>query len=389
MDERAIPVIKARFRFLLLIIPLLILFSQCNKGDDPVDRETNPMEVIWELSYDSYNWGAYAPPSVLHDSLLIYSGDGSINCVTVDSGEWRWSSVFPSAGFMHKRFVYDDIQLYGFEGKDKVFSINIADGTEQWSAIIDSNREFSLNTDIDIGHYYIGTNSLNKKRMILKMEKESGNIIDSIQTEYMPWSLVINDQKLYCTFGWSPVGSAYSIGSITCYDPVTLDTIWIYNTNSGSLLSTKPIIDGNILFIGTVWGSNNKVFALNAETGEVVWETESYGCYQIELVGDTLYYDGGGGVHALDKNTGNEIWWTTLPNPDESGTLAYWDGYIYIVNFGSLYILDGETGEIVHKMRGPDEAYIYQVSAGAGKIFVQSSRHLYAFSPYDPEKDSD
>jgi len=82
-------------------------------------------------------------------------------------------------------------------------------------------------------------------------------------------------------------------------------------------------------------------------------------------------------------------WETQVFNPDESSLLAYWDGYVYHPHYGKLYILNGETGEIVHTMRGPDEAYTYQVSAGAGKIFVQSSQHLYAFSPYDPEKDND
>ena len=104
---------------------------------------------------------------------------------------------------------------------------------------------------------------------------------------------------------------------------------------------------------------------------------------------DTLFCTSSSTVYALDKHTGNLLWETQVFNPDESSLLAYWDGYVYHPHYGKLYILNGETGEIVHTMRGPDEAYTYQVSAGAGKIFVQSSQHLYAFSPYDPEKDND
>lgn len=373
----------------LISLPLVFLFSHCiENGTDNPDYGLEPMEVVWEQQYSSYNWGAYAPPVVYSDSLLIYSGDGNINCVTVDSGEWRWSSSFSSAGFMHKQFVHDETRLYGFEGRTTVFGIHLIDGTEAWTNNIDAkNREFGFHTTIDDEYYYIGSADTNKVYTIWKLRKNDGATVDSLRVEHMPWSLLSSDEKLYCTYGWSPIGNVHDIGRIVCYNKNDLSLNWIYNTMAGA--TSTPFLKNSILYFGTIYGSDNSVLALNANTGEVVWETDSYGCYQIVLNEDVLYYAGGGSVNALDKNTGQVLWRTIIHTTDESGPLTYWDGYVYKAHGGTLFILDANTGEIVHYTWGPDNAYVYQVSAGAGKIFVQSGQHLYAFTPYDPEKDKD
>lgn len=341
---------------------------------------------VWELAnQESYNWGAYAPPYVLGDSLLITAGDGAIRCVTIDSGKIVWSSSYAHTGFMNKRIVLDDSQLYGFSGREEVFAIKLSDGTSAWSALIDSNREFGTAMDIDNNSYFIGINGYNKIRRIMKYDKFTGDLQDSLRVDHMPWSLTYESERLYSTYGW-PSGPN-DIGRVICYGSNVLDSIWSYSSEGGTFSVCPPVIDSGILYAGTVWGGSlgNEVVALNAETGELIWRTETYGCYQIVLDGDVLYCDLAGGVLALDKTTGEVLWETHLPVACETSGLAYWDGYLYNEVCGGLYIYDAETGEVVHKTRGPDSAYIYQVSAGAGKIFVQSSQHLYAFEPFNPD----
>jgi len=105
------------------------------------------------------------------------------------------------------------------------------------------------------------------------------------------------------------------------------------------------------------------------------------------LDGDVLYYAGGSSVNALDKNTGHVLWEAIIPTTDESSPLAYWDGYVYKAHGGTLFVFDAMTGERVYFTYTFDGnvEYVYQVSTGAGKIFVQTSQHLYAFEPFNPE----
>ena len=53
---------------------------QCNDPivDPKPDTET-PMEEIWSFGFDNHWWGgAYAPPALLGDSLVLFSGGGAL-----------------------------------------------------------------------------------------------------------------------------------------------------------------------------------------------------------------------------------------------------------------------------------------------------------------------
>jgi len=372
----------------LLVVALLI--SCCNDPIpvNPVDGD--PIDVFWELHYNHNGWGADAPPTIINDSLLLFTGNNDISCVNINSGIIKYRSTLEYAGSLLKRFVFDDSNIFGFRSGNNIYALDITDGTTTWEKDIDSCQSFSFRLSIDQEHYFIGasTHKANFPYTIQKYDK-TGFLLDSVSTNHMPWILSNNDSKLFCSQGWSPVGSSNDIGQIICFDIITMDTLWYYE-GSGSFIH-YPVFQNGIIYVGTVWGENNRVLALNAETGEVIWENSSdnISAIKILLVDDVLYVETGASVRALNKEAGNQIWRSNLPNPDESPTLSYWDGYIYIENYGTLYILDATTGERVHSMQGPDNASVEQVSTGAGKIFVQSTQHLYAYSPYDPEKDTD
>ena len=271
-----------------------------------------------------------------------------------------------------------------------MYSINLADGIESWVTSIDSGKSYSWGADIDDEYLYFGTSGHHDKRYIWKANKSTGVLTDSVFSEYMPRALVIHNSHLYCTFGWSSTGNSNSVGRIICFDSMNLDTLWIHDEAGGSLSMCTPIIEEDIMYMGTIWGADNKILALNAQTGGVIWENSSdnISAIKVLLVGELLYVETGASVRALNKLTGSQIWRSNFANPDESPNLSYWNGYIYIENYGTLFVLDATTGERVYSMHGPDNASVEQVSTGAGKIFVQSTQHLYAFTPYDPEKDS-
>jgi hypothetical protein len=45
-------------------------------------------------------------------------------------------------------------------------------------------------------------------------------------------------------------------------------------------------------------------------------------------------------------------------------------------------VFDAESGELLHVLPAPDGSFFWRVTAGAGRIFAQSSNHLYAFAPW-------
>ena len=375
-------------KFLTFIIVGLFI-TGC---DNPIPQEIvdpYPLDVIWELQYNHNGWGADAPPTLINDSLLLFTGDNNISCIRIDSGSSKWISTHDYAGSQLKRFVFDESNIFGFRGRNNIYALDIMDGTTQWEKDIDSCQSFSFRLSADLEHYFVGISSYrdNIPYSIQKYNK-AGVLLDSVATDHMPWVLSNNENRLFCSQGWSPADIPNDIGQIICFDIITMDTLWNY-AGSGSFIHS-PLFQDGIMYVGTVWGVNNKTLALNAETGEVIWENENYGAHRIIVVGDTLYREVSSAIFAMDKTTGEDLWRTNLSNPDESPTISYWEGYLYVENVGNLFILNAETGEIAHKVYGgPDGSGIEQVSTGAGKVFIQTSRHLYAFSPYDPSQSAE
>jgi len=379
-------------KYILSIIILFII--GCNTAPEKHESEVflGEPEIIWSFGFDNHWWGGtYAPPTLLGDSLVLFSGGSGINCLTVDSGSLNWDNSYLSTGYLHQKFDHDDSNLFGYGGEGSVYSIKLKDGTESWVSTINSVRTYSFTADVDEEFLYFGTSGYYDKRYVWKSNKIDGTLIDSVFCNYMPWHVDKQESGLHVSFGWSPDGNADFVGQIITFDPSAMDTLWVHDEPGGGFNVCAPTFADGIMYVGTVWGADDKVIALNAQTGSVIWENNSdnISAVKVLLVGEILYVETGASVRALNKLTGNQIWRSNFSNPDESPTLSYWDGYIYIENYGTLHILDGTTGESIHSMHGPDNASIEQVSTGAGKIFVQSTQHLYAFSPYGPEKNSE
>lgn len=352
--------------------------------ESPVDKTLlEPLTLLWEYEYDYYGWGPRATPKLVGDSLILITGDQNISCIYIDSGLVKWKYSVPGGRESKIRnILFNEEQFFGWQDgeNDMVFALDMETGQENWS--IDSSG-YIFRHGLSLNNYFAPYH-----RTIHKISFD-GHIIDTVSSDHSFIIASTYNGKVYGSLGWSPDNNSNDVGRIICYDEQTMDSLWVHEESGGSLAICYPAYEDGIMYVGTVWGANNKTLALNAETGEIIWENNSdnISAIKVILVNDLLYVETGASVRALNRETGNQIWRSNLPNPDESPTLTYLDGYIYIENYGTLYILDATTGERVHSMHGPDNGSVEQVSTGADKIFVQSTQHLYAFTPYDPEKD--
>lgn len=125
----------------------------------------------------------------------------------------------------------------------------------------------------------------------------------------------------------------------------------------GGVTASPVVADG----IAYTQDSASGVQAIELESGEVLWETSyqspTAGTNGVVVVNDRIYGAAGADAFALDRNTGEEIWSTTLGR-DGSEQIAmapgYRQGLVYVstvpVNekggeVGVLWALDGETGK--------------------------------------------
>jgi alcohol dehydrogenase (cytochrome c) len=101
---------------------------------------------------------------------------------------------------------------------------------------------------------------------------------------------------------------------------------WAWNMNEGGASQVTPIIHAGVMFLSN---TSNTVQALDAKTGELIWENR-LGPISVIAYGGTrslaLYHDKvfvattDAKIHALDARTGKEVWQQTLGNPNNSNT---------------------------------------------------------------------
>jgi polyvinyl alcohol dehydrogenase (cytochrome) len=148
-----------------------------------------------------------------------------------------------------------------------------------------------------------------------------------------------------------------------------LSPIWTFDANEWSLdtnneITGYPIVANGCVYVGssTGWQTNGWIFALNADTGQVVWQTEtSHGVYSTLAVVDGVVYAfvskvklqadtriGGPYVLALDQATGEELWRTTVDyqiGSDAVSSPVVFDGMVWVgVSATAAEVSEGDRG---------------------------------------------
>lgn len=365
-----------RLLFLVLSI-LFVSFCTEPKNDKNNDTPKEPFRLLWSYSITGGGAKTEVEPTFINDSLIVISDKNYITCLRSDSGKVKWRCEVPGGGRTTvQNFLFDETQLYCWQYNHGLYAINLLSGEITWS--MDSAAYYEKHGLGDNYYYAVASHK------IYEVAK-SGELAKSINTIHPSFMATTYENNLLSLQGWYDGPDA--VGQIECYTPDSHELQWDYYLGHGGFYMCYPVIEDGIMYTGTVWGSalGCAVIALEPATGHEIWQQYSYGCFQIKLEGDYLYYCTGGSVVKLDKGTGNELWQTSLLTTDERAGLAVLGNYVYKCHAGSLFILNAETGDILMQTRGPDNSTVRKIIAEQGKLFLQTYKHLYALEPFNPE----
>ena len=127
-------------------------------------------------------------------------------------------------------------------------------------------------------------------------------------------------RRNYAGWSFSP------LKQITPKNVKTLTLKWSWNMNEGGASQVTPIIHSGVMFLSN---TSNTVQALDAKTGELIWENRIGPVSRIAYGGTrslAIYHDKvfvattDAKIHALDARTGKMVWEHTLGNPNNSAT---------------------------------------------------------------------
>lgn len=347
----------------------------------PGSNSPDLLMVAWKHPYDIAG-GVTLAPEPVGDSLVLFGAEARLVALNADDGsvKWRSKQVEPSILELkaYNLVVADGVVFGSHVARGKAWSLK--SGRELWT--LRTSTEF-----FDGGYYDAGAGNFYASASggrVLAIAQESGNLTLDRSYQYGAYGVTYHDGALYFSQAWTPEGAeGQSQGGIMKVDAATGDSLWNFRTKRGGFYDMRPVVEAGRVYAGT-HGGKGAFFAVDAETGEEIWRNEDAFTYAVTHSEERIYINDTANIQALDKETGRTIWKTDMPGGSGFGGVAYLDGYIYHPRGGMLYVLDAETGEIVHREPSPS-GYFWTLAAGPEKLYVQSSGHLIAYKPYQAE----
>ena len=365
----------------LILLLITVLLGSCNKEPNSNSKDT-PTFIKWEvvLPQDDDFITIYDP--IVHEDLVLIPVDdqGVLIAYNKTTGEevWRWtdaSTAYEGAdGFGRWSYIHDDILVTG--QRNIFYGIDIKTGNTLWHQNFDLQASgnlfgfddkvatvFSIADELvsfELIDVYTG-----QSQQILKFEREdeydvSGHIPKLYEKDNILYLCFVRAKWLSSVDGYEEYGWLYN------YNITNGELEWVTDTipKNSHLLSVPgflPRVEGGKILI-----ESNSIQAYNIETGQLDWidnshtNTFAWNTHLTAADGKVFGNNENGYMIALDVDTGEELWRT-----DTGGTgsrIEYYDEKVYIneiTRSGASYlmILDANTGEILHDIPSPYEIF--------------------------------
>jgi polyvinyl alcohol dehydrogenase (cytochrome) len=164
----------------------------------------------------------------------------------------------------------------------------------------------------------------------------------------------------------------------TAYD-IELDWAFAAGSGAGALgFQSTPVMAGGCVFVASAGGV---VFALNADTGELVWQSEALGggIFAVAVsdgrVLANVSSEGGPSAAALDQTTGQKLWQTVI----DTDSTAYTNSSA--VSFDGMLFYGISGGEDGPGADGPHPGGFAILDATSGQIL----KRTYTIPPAEQE----
>lgn len=142
----------------------------------------------------------------------------------------------------------------------------------------------------------------------------------------------------------------------------------------------SPVVDGERVYVRAEAGNQGALIALDAGNGDLLWQfdfpevgsdAENMGGHVTAPLpaGNNLLVASGRNLHAVDRNTGAEVWRARLAEPVTSSA-ALGDSVAYIADFFNVYAFDTESGAEVWRHAGDQVAQFFAPVVVDGQVHV-------------------
>jgi outer membrane protein assembly factor BamB len=373
-----------------VIVLIIIFFTSCvGKTDGRESENEYELKLLWFYPYTNESISLSiisGSPTLMNKNSVVIFTDGNLTSLNIESSEENWKYKLPESSPIVSNTIIHDRQAI-FIKHDKLNSgviINKSNGEviETFTANDIVFFDFINDSFSDNDFYLTGNN-----RNVFVFSKE-GVFEKEIKFDKKITSVSYFKESVISTHTYRDSDRAQhpnnAFGKIISYDLDADSVNWEYDNEYGGYTYAPILLENGIIYAGSTDGIN-EFTAINAETGEVIWRRLGQESWAYTLGTNAIYINDGTDLVALNKADGRKLWQTSFRGRGfAQSNVAYLDGYVYHSHSGALHVLEAITGEIVHKISiSPDGSQFYNLSAGYGKVFVQSDYALYAYKAWE------
>lgn len=392
---------RAQWHICVGLLTLLTLVS-CTGCDALSDSNGEMPKLAWHLALSSPG-SVFSNPNITQSSAFI-PVDSEIQRIDLPSGEVRWQA--PLANDLDGKLHADAKAVYAYEFGEWLRAYAIEDGRLLWHTSLGEARSGSFTNLLDAGDYlYVPLAD-----SIVKVHKADGALstlarLPREASEGLPqrpnFAALDEAGNLCVPVDYPFPGSEYPgvvrKGLVYAIDGTTGAVRWVHRLapveRNGVTFEQRAnacVVAGSIF--ATV--ASDHIVGLDKVTGELAWNQDQFldpntaDAFSLSpaatdgarlFVGSTQEK-----IYALDINSG-EVAWTTMTQGSLSNDLpVVQEDRVYIVNrsFGELWVMDRRTGEVRAHMEPPEELednFRSWVAVGEGYLVVLGFRQVYAY----------
>lgn len=127
-----------------------------------------------------------------------------------------------------------------------------------------------------------------------------GSLEYSIDVSFASFGIVGFENNLFLVQA-KTIHGALTKGKIRAFEASNGDSLWTFETEEGGFVWAAPVVESGVVYAGMYLGNPSRVFALDAETGAMIWERPGFSTYQMITNENRIYENTQGSLEAIEK----------------------------------------------------------------------------------------
>ena len=343
------------------LLAVLALWAGCRSiplNQDPtVPRASVSVPAVYSVAWHTplvpiglleYQPSETATPAVDPDSerVVVSTRNGLIHCLSPIDGHVEWT--FKTYGRPYAGAAIEAGIAYVPAGDGVLYALRVATGEKVW--------EYKAAEELVTTPTLAGDKVLvsSQSETVFAVEKDSGKWAWQYRRDTPSGFTIRGASQPVVAEGLVFVGFADgSLVALTLQDGVSRWERKLTFSGGSQFLDvdTAPVVDGK----GHVYAASYKdgVYALDAKTGDILWNSTRAGITSLLLKGTVLFAAGDGWLSALETGKGKALWSLHLSDRTSKGflnnagrPLTHARGYLVLPTSTGLAFVEPSSGQV-------------------------------------------